>query len=170
MKSIRFLPLLLATLFLAGCGTLTQQDRTVLQSQGVSPDVYNKMLYGDPLSLSDVIELSQRAVPPGLITNYMDKVGTVYVLGKSDVKRLRAAGVNEVVIAYMLSTAPAYGPGGPPPYPYPYGYPYGPYPYGYYGAYGGPVFFVGGYGPWYRGRGGWGHGGWSHGGGGRWRH
>jgi hypothetical protein len=164
MKSLRLLPVLLAALFLAGCGTVNQEDRAVLQAHAVPPDVFDKMLYGDPLSLDDVIVLSQRGVPPGLIIHYMYKVDTVYVLGKSDVKRLRAAGVNEQVIAYMLSTAPGYGPGGVPP-PYAYGaYPYGPYPYGYYGAYGGPVFFVGGYGPWGWGHRGWGRGGWGHGG------
>jgi len=161
MKSLRILPLLLMALFLAGCGTVNQQDREVLRAHAVPPDVFDKMLYGDPLSLDDVIVLSQRAVPPGLIIHYMEEVDTVYVLAKSDVKHLRAAGVSEPVIAYMLSTAPAYyGPGGPPPYggyPYPYGpYPYGPYPYGYYG---GPAVFVGGYG-WGWGHGGWGRGGW----------
>jgi hypothetical protein len=159
MKSLCILPLLLALVFLAGCETLNRQDREVLRAHDVPPDVYDKMLYGDPLSLDDVIELSQRAVPPGLIIHYMREADTVYVLGKSDVKHLRAGGVNETVIAYMLSTAPAYyGPAGPSPYGYPYPGPYypdGPYPYGYYG---GPVFFVGGYGPW----------GWGRGWGGRW--
>jgi hypothetical protein len=166
MKAIRVLPLFLALLLLAGCETINQQDRAVLQAHAVSTDVYDKMLYGDPLSLDDVIELSHRAVPPGLIIHYMYKVDTVYVLAKSDVRRLRSQGVSEQVIAYMLSTGPGYyGPPGPPPYAgYPYPgpyYPYGPYPYEYYG---GPVFFVGGYGPWGWGRGGWGRGGW-HGGG-----
>jgi hypothetical protein len=166
MKSLRFLPILLATLLLAGCGTLSHQDKAVLQAQQVPPDVYNKMLYGDPLSLEDVITLSERAVPPGLITHYMDGISTVYILRKKDVQRLRSAGVDESVIAYMLSTAPQYGPGPYPPYPYPYSgpYPYGPSPYGYYdGPYAGPVIYVGGgYGRWGWGRGGWGHGGWHH--------
>jgi len=164
MKPLRIVPLVLAALFLAGCGTVNQQDREVLRAHSVPPDVFDKMLYGDPLSLDDVTVLSQRAVPSGLIIHYMEEVDTVYVLAKSDVKHLRSDGVSESVIAYMLSTAPAYyGPGGPPPYGG-YPYPYGPYPYG---NYGGPVFFVGGYGfgPWGWG-GGWGRGGWGHGGGG----
>jgi hypothetical protein len=159
MKSHRILPLILAALFLAGCGTVNQQDREVLRAHDVSPDVYDKMLYGDPLSLDDVIELSQRDVPPGLITKYMYKIDTVYVLAKADVRRLRSAGVNEQVIAYMLSTAPQEPGPYPGPYAYPYPgpyYPYGPYPYGYYG----PTIFVGGYG-WGWGHG-WGRGGWRH--------
>ena len=89
MKSLRILPLLLAALFLAGCETVNQQDREVLRAHDVPPDVYDKMLYGDPLSLADVIVLSQRAVPPGLIIHYMDKTDTVYVLAQ--VRREAAA-------------------------------------------------------------------------------
>lgn len=157
MKFFRFFSFMLAALLLAGCGTVNQQDRAILQAHAVSPDIYGKMLDGEALSLSDVIELSRRGVPPGLITNYMYKVDTVYVLHKADVAHLRSAGVSEPVIAYMLSTTPQYGPGGPPPpYPGPYAYPAPYYPYGYYG---GPVIYVGGgYG---YGRG-WG-GGWHHG-------
>jgi hypothetical protein len=164
MKRLLFLPLLLIPVLFTGCGTIGQQDRNVLRAHSVPPDVYDKMLYGDPLSLDDVIALSQRAVPAGLILHYMDETDTVYILRKADVKRLRSAGVAEPVIAYMLSTAPQYGPGGPVGYGgYPGPYPYGPYPYGYYGGpYDGAVVYVGGY-----GRGGWGGGGW-HGGG--WGH
>jgi hypothetical protein len=169
MKYLRLLPLLLITILYAGCGTINQQDREVLKAHQVPPDVYDKMLYGDPLSLDDIITLSQREVPPGLVIHYLQELDIVYYLRKQDVKRLRSAGVDESVIAYMLSTAPEPGPGpyvggyygAPGPYPYPYA-PYGPYPYGYYG---GPVVVVGGYG-W--GRGGWGHGGW--GGRGGWYH
>ena len=165
MKMLRVLPLLLAAILIAGCETVSQQDRTLLQAHNVPEDVYQKMLYGDPLSLNDVITLSQRAVPPGLIIHYMDKTDTQYYLRKADINRLRNAGVSEDVIGYMVSTAP-YGPAGPAPYVgYPYpgpAYPYGPYPYGYYdGIYGGPVVVGGYYGRWGWGRGGWG-GGWGH--------
>jgi len=165
MKYLRLLPLLLIAFVLAGCGTINQQDREVLKAHEVPPDVYDKMLYGDPLSLDDVIVLSQRGVPPGLIIHYMREMDLVYYLHKPQVNQLRTADVDESVIAYMLSTAPQYGPG---PYaggyyggPYPYPYAYGPYPYGYYG---GPVVVVGGGYGWGRGwgRGGWGGGGWYH--------
>jgi hypothetical protein len=156
MKFRRYFLLFLIPIIFAGCETVNRQDRAVLRAHGVSQDVYSKMVYGDPLSLGDVIELSQRAVPPGLIIHYMDKTGVAYRLSKADVKHLRAAGVSEEVIAYMLSTAPPYRYGGGyPPYPYPY--PAGPY---YYGDPYGPVVVVGG------GYGGWGRGGWGHGGGG----
>jgi len=161
---LALIPILLVT----GCETVDRQDRAVLRAHNVPEDVYEKMLYGDPLTPDDVIVLSQRAVPPGLMIRYMRDTDLVYALRKADVKRMRAAGVSEEVIAYMLSTAPPSGPvvyrggyGYPYGSPYPGGYPYayGPYgPYGYYGDYyGGPVVFVGGYGRWGHGHGGWGH-------------
>jgi len=159
MQHPRLLLLFLIPILLAGCETVNQQDRTVLREHGVSPDLCDKMAYGDPLSLADVIELSRRAVPAALIIHYMDKTDTAYRLRKADVHRLRAAGVSEDVISYMLSTSAPYAgpeyPGGyPPPYAYPY---YAPYDY-YYGAYDGPVVVVGGgYHHWGRGGGGWRH-------------
>jgi len=166
MKRIRFLPLVLIALLLAGCETVNRQDRAVLRAHAVPQDVYDRMVYGDPLSPDDVIALSQRGIPSSLILHYMYETDSTYHLRKADVKRLRAAGVREEVISYMQSTAPPYGRGvyaGAYPYPYPpdpyiYGYPNGwDYPYlGFYGVY------SGGY---YR-HGGWGHGGWGRGGGG----
>jgi hypothetical protein len=158
MKRHRLLLLLLIPILLAGCETLGQRDRTVLRAHNVPPDVYDRMLYGDPLSLEDVIALSQRDVPPGLIIHYMDETEAVYRLRKADAKHLEASGVDPAVVSYMLSTAPPYGPYAPvaygaayPPYAYPY------YAYGYY--YGGPylgpaLVFGGGY---YH----WGHRGWD---------
>jgi hypothetical protein len=178
MKVLRLIPLLLIALFVAGCAALTKQDQAVLASHNVPPDVYQKMLYGDPLSIADVITLSRRAVPAGLIVKYMDDVNTIYVLRKQDVAKLRSGGVSETVIGYMLSTTPPYMSRGAGPYvAYPYGappgYPWGPYPYGYpsdyYDAYyPGPVVFVGNYGGWWHG--GWGRGGWGGRGGGWGRH
>jgi len=164
MRRIHFLPLVLIPILLAGCETVNRQDRAVLRAHNVPANMYDKMLYGDPLSLEDVIALSQRDVPSGLIIKYMDEADTVYILRKPDVKRLRSSGVDEQVIAYMLSTAPQNAPNGPGPYVgYPYPgppYPYGPYPYGYYdGIYSEPIIYVGGYGRW---GGGWGHGGYWH--------
>ncbi len=151
---------------MGGCATVSQQDQEVLRAHGVSENVYDKMRYGDALSLGDVIELSEHGVPAGLIVHYMRANDIGYRLRKADVTRLRNAGVSEDVIAYMLSTGavyggPVYGPvyGGYYGRPYPYGY--GPYDfdYGYAGGpYIGPVFVVGGG---YYHHGGWGHGGWG---------
>lgn len=162
MKRLCILSLLLIPIFFVGCQTVNQQDRAVLRAHNVSQDVYDKMLYGDPLTLDDIVELSHRAVPPGLIIHYVDETDTVYRLRKVDVKHLRAAGVDEQVISCMLFSARPYGQyAGPGPYPYtgPYAYPY-PYDPYFYGAFG-PEIFIGGYGG-YGGHGRWGHGGWGH--------
>jgi hypothetical protein len=171
MKCPRFLLLLLIPVLFAGCATVSRRDREVLRAHDVPPDVYDKMMEGDPLSLSNVITLSERGVPPGLIINYMDDTDTAYRLRKADVKLLRADGVDEQVIAYMLSTGAPYGPVAYPGGAYPgyAAYPAGPYaapyyPYYYDDYYGGPIILGGGY---YRGRG-WGGRGW--GGGGGWGH
>ncbi len=180
---------MLIPVLMAGCDTLTHQDRAILREHGVSADVYDQMLYGDPLSLDDVIALSKRSVPAGLIIHYMDETEIAYRLRKADVTRLREAGVNEEVISHMLSTACYYGPGVsvgsayPYSYPYPYGYPDEYYDYGYpflgagfydygygYGGWGGGRWgHGGGWGRGGRGGGGWGHGGGGHGGGGHGR-
>ncbi len=154
MKSSRLLLLLLIPLVLAGCATLGSHDLAVLRAHNVPPYLYQKMTNGDPLTISDVIMLSDRSVPSGLIIHYMDETDTAYRLRKADVQQLRSAGVSDEVISYMLSTSapPDYHPAYPPP-PYAYPYPYAYYPYDYYGPYGGPVVVVGGY----RGGGGWGY-------------
>jgi len=156
MKSPRLLLLLLIPILLAGCASLGRQDRQVLVEHGVPQPLIEKMVSGDPLYLRDIIVLSQCSVPSDLIIHYIDVTDTAYRLGKSDINRLRSAGVSDDVISYMLSTSapPTYSPGpypAPPPYPYPY------YPYNYYyggGGYYGPVVVVGGYHRW--GGGGWG--------------
>jgi hypothetical protein len=168
MKRIRFLPLVLIAVLLVSCQTVTRQDRAVLRAHNVPQDVYDRMLYGDPLSVDDVITLSQRAVPNSLIIHYMYETGCAYRLKKADVKRLRAAGVSGEVISYMQSSAPPYRPSGyAGGYGYPYGngngYGYGPdpyfYDYPYYWDY--PYLGFYGYGGYYR------HGGWGRGWGGR---
>jgi hypothetical protein len=68
----RFLPLLVASaLVLAGCATLNDRDRFVLQQHGVAGSVYAKMLHHEPLSLDDIIYLSQRSIPGPYIVHYL---------------------------------------------------------------------------------------------------
>ena len=152
MNLRRLLLLCLLPILLAGCETVTPRDRSILQAHEVPGYIFNKMNDAEPLSLSDVMTLSACQVPSGLIIKYMDKSDSVYRLRKTDVDKLRSAGVDDQVISYMLSTAAPYGGGGPyggpgayaPPAPYGgYPYPYYPYDY-YYGPYAGPVVVVGG--------------------------
>jgi hypothetical protein len=138
----RYLLFLLAPLLLTACGLSPQQkaDYSRVESSGVSPAIYDKMLHGDDLALSDIKSLSRNGVSSAIILRYIRDQGTVYYLSSSDVKGLQKAGVDSSVIDYMLQT----GRGG---YGYPYGGGYGlygPYGYGYgYGAYGDPFFYGG---------------------------
>jgi hypothetical protein len=151
MKRLLFL---LLPLFLTACGLSDQQkaDYASVQRSGVPAATYDKMLHGDPLSLSDVENLAQARVNEGVILRYMRDHGTIYVLNSRDIARLRKAGVSNSIIDYMLQTAQGYGAG-----PYSYGYPYGP---GYYDPFWGPWYgpgfgFYGG-GGYYGGHGGYG--------------
>ena len=143
MKWLRIIPAVVVIGFLTACSTLTQNDRYMLQEHHVSPGLYQKMVYSDPISLGDIIELSQKGVPSDFIIHYLYDTGTAYRIGSGEVSRLKKAGVSQRVIDYLLSVPQRYV----QPYPYPY-YPYapgyygGPYPYYPYGY--GPTVIVGG--------------------------
>ena len=116
MKS-RILLLVVAACALAGCGLSDQQkaDYASVQRAGVSPAIYDKMVHDDPLSINDVISLSQARVSDAVIVRYIRDHGTVYALNGEDFDHLQKAGVSPSVIDYMARTG----------YPGPYG-PYGP--------------------------------------------
>jgi hypothetical protein len=107
----RFMPVLVASaLIVSGCATLNDRDRFVLQRQGISGPVYEKMLHHEPLSLDDIIYLSQRGVPGPYIVHYLRPTYAVYKLSAGDVVRLQRAGVSEGVIRYLAATAPMFSP------------------------------------------------------------
>jgi hypothetical protein len=121
--NLRLLLVLAVACLLTGCGLSDQQkaDYAAVQRSGVSSAIYDKMMHGDPLSIGDVISLSQARVSDGIIVRYIRDQGTVYVLSGGDFDHLQKGGVSPSVIDFMAHT------GYPPPYPYG---PYGPYPYG----------------------------------------
>lgn len=132
MKSPHLVISLLALVFLAGCASISRTERNTLIQHNVSSSVCDRMVRGNPLSLSDIIELSQRQVPDSIIVNYLDSTRVVYSLDKQSLTRLRQGKVSQGVINFLLDTpslfAPRYVDYGPRPwYPYPAYYPYGPY-------------------------------------------
>jgi hypothetical protein len=155
MKLSRCL-LLILPLLLAACGLSPQQkaDYAAVENRGISPAIYDKMVHGDDLSVSDIMILSRAGVNSGIILRYIRDHGTVYYLTAADVKNMQKAGVDSSVIDYMLQTARG-GWWGAGPYPYFYGG-YDPYFYGdpYFfgpGFYGGYIHFHGGYGGYHGG-------------------
>ncbi len=88
----------------AGCETLSERDRQVLQERKVSAPLYARMLRNRPLALAEIAELSRKGVPPALIVRYVDLTLAEYPLRTEEVLWLRNAGVRSDVIDYLLLT------------------------------------------------------------------
>jgi hypothetical protein len=114
--------LFILTCALTACGLSDQQkaDYASVQRSGVSPAIYDKMVHDDPLSINDIVLLSQAHVSDGVIVRYIRDHGTVYALNSQDFDHLHQAGVSPSVIDFMARSG---------------GYPGGPYPYA------GPVIY-----------------------------
>ncbi len=119
---IRFLLLIAAASLLSACGLSDQQkaDYASVQRAGVSPAIYDKMVHDDPLSVNDIMALSQARVSDGVIIRYIRDHGTIYALNGEDYDRLHQAGVSPSVVDYMQRSGYPDGPYGPPPGPYVY--------------------------------------------------
>ncbi|MCL4500395.1 MAG: hypothetical protein M1438_00895 [Deltaproteobacteria bacterium] len=76
---------LTAMLVLGGCATTT----------GTKPE---------PVSVTQIVEMSKSKVPPQDIINQIKTSGTVYRLDASQLADLRQAGVSDQVINYMQQT------------------------------------------------------------------
>ncbi len=116
----RLLILFAATCLLAGCGLSDQQkaDYASVQRAGVSPAIYDKMVHDDPLSVNDIMALSQARVSDGVIIRYIRDHGTLYALNGEDYDHLHQAGVSPSVVDYMQRSGYPGGPYGPGPGPY----------------------------------------------------
>lgn len=86
---------------LIGAG-LDEQDRKTIER--TSPRTVDRMERGDPLTLNDVIKLSQGGVSDDTIMNYIRNSGSAYQLTQAQVRRLQDAGVSQDVIQYMIDT------------------------------------------------------------------
>jgi hypothetical protein len=102
--------LLVLSLLLTGCGLSQQQkvDLSVVQNSGVTSTIYDKMLHGDDLSVSDLCALERAHVDEGVILRYMRNRDTIYVLSSNDISRLEKAGTSQSVIDYMQQTTAAH--------------------------------------------------------------
>jgi hypothetical protein len=104
-----FLFLLLLTFAFTGC-ILNRRDRNYVQGLGVSASVQAKMSHHEPLSLDDIIEMSQKGVSAGFIIHYLQPTYAVYKLSAEDVARLRQSGVRDDVIRYLSATPAMFSP------------------------------------------------------------
>jgi len=78
---------------------LDQQDRKVMEQS--SPRTVDRMDRGEPLTINDVIKLSQGGVSDDAIIHYLQDTKTRYNLSQTQIRRLQDAGVSQRVINYM---------------------------------------------------------------------
>lgn len=78
---------------------LDQQDRKVMEQS--SPRTVDRMDRGEPLTLSDVIKLSQGGVSDDAIIIYLRDTKSTYNLSQTQIRRLQDAGVSQRVINFM---------------------------------------------------------------------
>ncbi|HSX10407.1 MAG TPA: hypothetical protein VLF94_01640 [Chlamydiales bacterium] len=81
---------------------LDEQDRRVMER--TSPRTVDRMDRGEPLTINDVIKLSQGGVSDDTMMGYMRDTSSSYTLSQAQVRRLQEAGVSQRVINYMVDT------------------------------------------------------------------
>ncbi|MGD2169719.1 MAG: glycine zipper domain-containing protein [Chlamydiota bacterium] len=81
---------------------LDEQDRRIMEQR--SPSTVSRMDEGRPLTINDVIQLSEGGVSDETILGYMRQTGARYKLNQSQIRRMQNAGVSQRVINYMIDT------------------------------------------------------------------
>lgn len=82
---------------------LDEQDRQLVQKN--SPRTVDRMDRQEPLTLNDVIKLSQSGVSDEAIIRYITDTCSAYTLSQTQVRRLRDGGVSQRVINAMGSVS-----------------------------------------------------------------
>lgn len=81
---------------------LDTQDRLVMQKN--SPRTVDRMDRGDPLTINDVIKLSQSGVSDDTIMQYIGESLSFYTLSQTQIRRLQHSGVSQRVINTMIES------------------------------------------------------------------
>lgn len=81
---------------------LDEQDRKIMEQR--SPRTVERMDRSEPLTISDIIKLSQGGVSDDTIIKYIKNTDTKYNLSQEQIKRLQEGGVSQRVINYMIET------------------------------------------------------------------
>ena len=82
---------------------LDEQDRQIVQRN--SPRTVDRMDRNEPLTINDVIKLSQSGVSDDTIIRYMLETCSSYSLSQTQARRLREGGVSQRVIRAMGDVA-----------------------------------------------------------------
>ncbi|NGX32909.1 MAG: hypothetical protein K1060chlam4_00965 [Candidatus Anoxychlamydiales bacterium] len=81
---------------------LDEQDRKIMEK--TSPRTVERMDRKEPLTINDIIKLSQGGVSDDTIIRYIQETKTTYNLSQAQINRLQEAGVSQRVINYMVDT------------------------------------------------------------------
>ncbi len=81
---------------------LDEQDRRIIERS--SPRTVDRMDRGDPLTINDVIKLSQNGVNDDTVISYIKNTNGSYNLSQAQVRRLQDAGVSQRVLNYMIDS------------------------------------------------------------------
>jgi len=92
-----------AMLVLDGCA-LNHTDHSVLADHGVSAPLRQKMAHLAPLTLPEIVELSQQGLLPEYITQYLRASHAIYHITDRDGFWLNRQGVSSTVISYLFAT------------------------------------------------------------------
>lgn len=81
---------------------LDEQDRKIMEK--TSPRTVERMDRAEPLTINDIIKLSQGGVSDESIIRYIQNTKTTYNLSQAQINRLQEAGVSQRVINFMIDT------------------------------------------------------------------
>lgn len=81
---------------------LDEQDRKIMER--TSPRTVERMDRSEPLTISDIIRLSQGGVSDETIIRYIHETKTSYTLSQAQIQRLQQGGVSQRVINYMVDS------------------------------------------------------------------
>lgn len=79
---------------------LDEQDKKIMEN--TSPRTLDRMDRGEPITISDIIKLSQGGVNDEIIIRYIHSAKTTYHLTQAQIRRLRQGGVSQRVIKYIF--------------------------------------------------------------------
>lgn len=82
--------------------SLDEQDRKIMEK--TSPRTVERMDQKEPLTIGDIIKLSQGGVSDDTIIRYIEETKTTYNLSQAQINRLQESGVSQRVINYMINT------------------------------------------------------------------
>lgn len=102
MKRLSHSAAVCAALFLTGCATFSKSELQDLNRRGVSAPLVERLDQNRPLTPTNLVEFSKARVPDRLVVRHLEINGINYVVTRSDVLRLRRAGVSPFVIDAVL--------------------------------------------------------------------